>query len=40
MHIGLCFMLYLLISFNLYELVGTIAVLILYKNKLKLKKLQ
>lgn len=33
-------MLYLLISFNLYELVGTIAVTILYKNKLKLKKLQ
>lgn len=33
-------MLYLLISFNLYELEGTIAVIILYKNKLKLKKLQ
>lgn len=30
-------MFYLLVSFHLYELVGVVAIAILYKNKLKLR---
>ena len=38
--IGLCFMLFLLISFNTYTMVGIVAILILYKNKLRLREVR